>query len=122
MNAAAAATYDAALARRKDIWKDTSVDEAKPQKRARPSMAVPIRPEDLYVLVTHSGTPIKRSRLDSAWRRLMHAAIAAGVPAEGERFTPHGLRHRGITDTHGTHHEKQRSSGHKSERMIDTYD
>ena len=39
-----------------------------------------------------------------------------------QRFTLHGLKHRGVTDTKGSRKRKQKASGHKSEGMVDLYD
>ena len=39
-----------------------------------------------------------------------------------QRFTLHGLKHRGITDTKGKKADKKEASGHKSEAMLDLYD
>lgn len=43
----------------------------------------------------------------------------AEVIAREQRFTLHGLKHRGITDTKGKKADKKEASGHKSEAMID---
>ncbi|HET6631573.1 MAG TPA: integrase [Rhodanobacteraceae bacterium] len=85
----------------------------------RTGQPVPLKAEDRLLLVNEKGLPIQRSSLDSAWRRLMESAIAAGVIAADEWFTPHGLKHRGITDTKGA---KQPASGHVDPRMLLTYD
>jgi hypothetical protein len=53
---------------------------------------------------------------------MITAAIAAGAIAQADRFSLHGLKHRGVTDTEGTRSEKQQASGHRSERMLDVYD
>jgi site-specific recombinase XerD len=103
------AAWDAAAALRERAWK----------RSKRPT---PIRPELRMLIVSESGMPLARSSLDSAWQRFMHAAIAAGKITAEERFGLHALKHRGITDTPGTRGEKQLASGHKNERMLDTYD
>lgn len=103
------AIVDAALATRRATW-------------ARKKMPVPMRADQRSIIVSERGTPLTRSGLDSAWARLVEAAIEAGVITEAEVFTPHGLKHRGITDTRGTRGTKQQASGHKTEHMLDVYD
>ncbi len=44
-------------------------------------------------------------------------AIMEGVITEEERFSLHGLKHRGITDS-----EDKRSGGHRTEAMRERYD
>ena len=95
--------WDAALARRAAIWERTR-------------MPTPLRAEDRRVLVTETGQPIQSSSLSTAWRRLMHLAIAEGVISKEERFTPHGLKHRGITDSANKAH-----GGHVDPRMQARY-
>lgn len=92
---------------------------ARPQNRARP---IPIRREDRFVFVTQSGDRLTRSALNQAWQDFMPAIIAAGVITAQQRFTLHGLKHRGITDTKGTRGDKKQASGHKTEQMLDVYD
>jgi hypothetical protein len=62
------------------------------------------------------------SGLDNAWQDLIHAAMDDGVIAREQRFTLHGLKHRGVTDTKGSRKRKQTASGHKSEAMVVLYD
>ena len=64
------------------------------------------------MIVTESGRPLSKSGLDAAWQRLMGAAIKNGVIDNSERFTLHGLKHRGITDS-----ADKSSGGHRTERM-----
>jgi hypothetical protein len=52
----------------------------------------------------------------------MKLAIEEGVMTEEQRFGPHDLKRKGITDTKGTRGEKQQASGHKSQQMLDVYD
>jgi len=52
----------------------------------------------------------------------MRAAIEAEVIKPGQRFTLHGLKHRGATDTKGSRKRKQRASGHQTEEMVALYD
>lgn len=60
--------------------------------------------------------------MKTAWQRLITAAIEAGVIPEEERFTLHGLKHRGITDTRGTRAHKQDAAGHVTPQMTHRYD
>ena len=52
----------------------------------------------------------------------MDRAIENGIIEEHERFTLHGMKHKGVTDTKGTLQDKQRASGHKSQSMAAHYD
>lgn len=80
-----------------------------------------IKPEDRVVFLTEGGEPLSRSGLDTAWQRLIKQAIAAGVISADERFSPHDLKRKGVTDTPGTKHEKQDAAG-LSESMMKVYD
>lgn len=77
----------------------------------------PLRPQDRPLLVTEEGKSITSSALSSAWQRLMATAISSNVITEAERFTPHGLKHRGITDS-----ADKASGGHVDPRMQARYD
>lgn len=103
------AAVDALLARRKAIWGDLS----KP---------FPLDPAKRPLIVTVTGGAIRKSGFETAWQRMITSAITAGVITPEQRFSLHGLKHRGITDTAGTRSEKQEASGHRSERMLDVYD
>lgn len=103
------AAVDAALALRSRTW----------DRLRRP---VPLRAADRFLFVNDQGSPLKKGTFDSAWQAMMLAAIKAGVIAKTQRFGFHALKHCGITDTAGTRGEKQLASGHKAERMLDTYD
>jgi hypothetical protein len=92
---------------------------ARPYNRGRP---VPIRPDQRFVFLSQDGTVLSGSGLDNAWQDLIHAAMDEGVIAREQRFTLHGLKHRGVTDTKGSRKRKQRASGHKSESMVILYD
>lgn len=80
-------------------------------------MPIPMRHADRLLFVTSTGGPVSESTLDSAWARLIDAAIAANVIAPKDRFTPHGLKHRGITDS-----QDKASGGHVTETMRRRYD
>ncbi|HEY5758497.1 MAG TPA: hypothetical protein VIU34_21870 [Steroidobacter sp.] len=60
--------------------------------------------------------------MDNAWQDLITAAIEVEVVAREQRFTLHGLKHRGITDTRGKKAQKKEASGHKTDAMLDLYD
>lgn len=59
--------------------------------------------------------------LDTAWQRLIHKAIEAGVITEAQRFSPHDLKRKGGTDTTGNRAEKQDALG-VSEAMMKVCD
>lgn len=99
---------DALVAHRKAIW------------TAR-SFPTPLAAKDRHLIVTVTGDPITKTGFDSAWQRMMANAIERGAITPGERFSLHGLKHRGVTDTIGTPAEKQEASGHRSARMADRY-
>lgn len=80
-------------------------------------MPVPIQPAAWPLFVTASGVELKESTLDTAWRRLMDAAVKAGIITTEGRFSPHGLKHRGITDS-----DDKASGGHVDPRMRRRYD
>lgn len=103
------ATWEAAKARRAQIWKDRGT-------------AVPINPEQRYIITAEHGGALGKSGLDTAWNRFMRNAIEAGVITAEQRFGLHDLKRRGITDTPGTRADKQQASGHRDESMLDIYD
>lgn len=72
--------------------------------------------------MTESGTPLTKDGLDNAWQDLITATIEAEVITREQRFTLHGLKHRGITDTKGKKADKKEASGHKTDAMLDLYD
>lgn len=82
---------------------------------------VPLKPEQRRLVVSQSGTPLTKSALDSAWQRMMTLAIREGVIEEAQRFSLHGLKHRGITDTEGNLADKQEAAGHKTQEMTRRY-
>lgn len=85
----------------------------------RTNHIVPLRAEERSLVVTQTGDPVNRETLSSAWQRFAQLMIAEGVITPAERFTLHGLKHRGITDTKG---DKQQGSGHVDPRMLKLYD
>ena len=78
---------------------------------------IPMQPEQRQLLVSESGMPLTKSSLDSAWQRMIRSAIKAGVIADTERFSLHGLKHLGIT-----YSDDPAAGGHKSEAMRRRYD
>lgn len=101
--------WDAAIAYRERVM----------AKHHRP---IPLNAEQRYLLVNDQGTPLVKSSLDSAWQRFMKLAIKERIIAPEKRFGLHDLKRRGVTDTPGTRAQKQESSGHKSEQMMEVYD
>lgn len=102
------AVWNSALAYRRDIIANTT-------------RLHPLRPEDRYLILAENGEPLTRSGLDSAWQRLVRAAIADGVITAEERFSLHDLKRKGGTDTPGTRAEKQDALG-LTEQMMKVYD
>ena len=86
-------------------------------------IAVGIRPEQRpHFLADRGGGRITKSGFDTAWQRLIHAALDGGIITEAERFSPHDLKRKSVTDAAGTRAEKKEASGHKSDAMLDVYD
>ncbi|NLA67974.1 MAG: tyrosine-type recombinase/integrase [Gammaproteobacteria bacterium] len=88
----------------------------------RRGLATPIRATRRPLFVSEDGTQLTRAGFNTAWGKMMRAAVADGVLRQEDRFGLHGLKHRGITDTRGTGDEKQRASGHKTLAMVHLYD
>jgi hypothetical protein len=65
---------------------------------------------------------VTTSGLSTSWAQLMSAAVKARVITPEQRFTLHGLKHRGVTDTKGSRRHKQLASGHQTEAMVRLYD
>ena len=103
------AVWEAAKARRAQIWEDRKTVE-------------PTKPELRFIITAEHGGPLGKSGLDTAWQRFIRNAIEAGVITEEQRFGLHDLKRRGITDTPGTRADKQEASGHRDESMLDIYD
>lgn len=103
------AAWEAAKRRRTEIW------------QAR-GTAIPIHPEQRFIITAEHGGALGKSGLDSAWQRFITNAIKAGVILPEQRFALHDLKRRGITDTPGTRADKQQASGHRDESMLDIYD
>lgn len=91
-------------------------------KRKRGALVTPLRPEDRQLLVGQDGAALRKSSLDSAWQRLISLAIDSGTITTAQRFSLHGLKHRGVTDTEGTRAEKKDASGHRTDAAFGVYD
>ena len=103
------AAWDAAIAYRTAVW-DAS---------RRP---VPMRPELRPLIVSQTGEALRKSSFDTAWQRFVHLAMAEGVITPEQRFSPHDLKRKGITERPGTRADKQLASGHRAAQMLDVYD
>lgn len=88
----------------------------------RHRVPVPMRAEDRVLVVSQIGRPLTKGGLDTAWQRLIRKAVEAKVIEADLRFSFHGLKHRGITDTKGGRKAKQDGAGHRQEQMTDRYD
>lgn len=113
------AAWDVAVAYRNSVW-------------AKRKKEIPIRPQDRPLLINQkgetlaklnaSGEVVTRSTFDTAWQRFIRMAMADGIITKEERFTMHGLKHRGVTDTVGGKEAKKAASGHKTDQMVSRYD
>ena len=83
-----------------------------------------IAPKDIpkEVFLTRAGKPLQRSSFDSSYQRFIKRAIEEEVISAEDRFSPHDLKRKGITDMPGTLADKQQASGHKSMKMVADYD
>ena len=88
---------------------------------SRRGLATPIQPSSRPLFVSEDGTRLTRAGFNTAWGKMMRAAVAEGIILEADRFGLHGLKHRGITDTPGTDGDKQLASGHKTLAMVHVY-
>lgn len=88
----------------------------------RRRIPTPIAPEQRPLFVSEDGTRLTRAGFNTAWGKMMRAAVADGVLSDEDRFGLHGLKHRGVTDTRGTTADKQHASGHKTAAMAHLYD
>jgi site-specific recombinase XerD len=82
----------------------------------------PMAPEQRFLVVAEDGSPLTKSGFDSAWQRMIRLAISNGVIEPAQRFSLHGLKHRGVTDTKGTRADRREASGHKTESAFGVYD
>lgn len=104
----------------REAWDTLADQRAAAIKRHR--VPVPMRAEDRILVVSQVGRPLSKSGLDTAWQRLIRKAVTSKVIEPGLRFSFHGLKHRGITDTKGGRKAKQDGAGHRQEQMTDRYD
>lgn len=105
------AAWDELVARRSAIW-----------GRDGRRFAVPLRPEDRVLLVEQTGNPMAKSSLESSWQRFITLALRERVIDKQDRFSLHGLKHRGVTDTVGNRGDKQDAAGHQSPVTTGRYD
>ncbi len=103
--------WSALVDRRKTIW-----------NRPGRGFAIPLQASARFLLVEQTGNPMRKSSLDTVWQRFIREAIRVNVISEAERFSLHGLKHRGITDTAGNRGDKQDAAGHVTPEMTDRYD
>lgn len=82
---------------------------------------IPMKPELRVLMVAQDGAPLSKSGFDTSWQRMIKLAIDEGVITPEQRFSLHGLKHRGVTDTAGSAADKQHASGHKSAAMAAHY-
>lgn len=101
--------WAAAIGCRQSIW----------DKRKSP---IPIRPEDRFIFISTSRTPLSKSAIDTSWQRFIRMALEEKIIKPEERFSLHGLKMKGTTDTPGTKSEKLDASGHKTMTMLAIYD
>lgn len=99
----------------RQAWESLLIYKRAATKRNR--VPLQLRPSDRTLVVTESGRPLTKSALDTAWQRLMALAIREDIINEQQRFTFHGMKHRGITDS-----PDKKSGGHRSESMRQRYD
>jgi hypothetical protein len=79
-------------------------------------------PEQRYIFVANDLAQLSTGTLSSAWSQMMRLAVEEGIITREQRFTLHGLKHRGVTDTQGSRRRKQIASGHQTEAMVQLYD
>lgn len=101
--------WDMAVERRTQLW-------------ACKSRETPKLPEDRYLIVAKTGEPLRKTALDSSWKRFIALLLREEIIHASQRFGLHDLKRQGITDTPGTRYDKQEASGHRSSAMMDIYD
>lgn len=87
-------------------------------RKARQRVMVP---DSDALFLNRDGQPLDKDGLDTLWQRFINDAMREGVITREERFSPHDLKRKGITDTPGTGAEKKDAAG-LSEAMMKTYD
>ncbi|MFK3647953.1 tyrosine recombinase XerC [Lysobacter enzymogenes] len=88
---------------------------------ARKARQGKVVPDSTALFLNRDGQPLDKDGLDTLWQRFIKEAIAEKVIPREERFSPHDLKRKGITDTPGTGAEKKDAAG-LSEAMMKTYD
>ena len=78
--------------------------------------------ERRFIFVANDLAQLSKGALSSAWAQMMRRAVEEGIITREQRFTLHGLKHRGVTDTSGSRRRKQIASGHQTEAMVQLYD
>ena len=106
--------------RLRTAWDAATALRAETTSRAK--LPFSIRPEERALFVSEDGSALRKSSLDTAWQRMIHGAIKAGIITPEERFGLHDLKRKGITETQGNRSDKREASGHRSESMMDIYD
>ena len=96
--------------------------ERRSQLWERKGRETPNLPEDRYLIVAKNGEPLRKTALDSSWKRFIALLLREEIIHVSQRFGIHDLKRQGITDTPGTRYDKQEASGHKSSAMMDIYD
>lgn len=86
------------------------------------SLPVALRADQRRLFVADDGGTLSRRAAGQAIQTLMEIAVAEGLITSDERFSLHGLKHRGVTDTKGNKGDKRTASGHKSDAMVERYD
>lgn len=87
--------------------------------RAKKRIPTPIKGG--AIIVSDDGHPLKKSALETAWQNFITRAIKDGTIDQSERFSLHGLKHRGITDTKGNKAQKADAARHKTIAMTAVY-
>ena len=103
-------------------WEELATRRSAIWNREGRNFAVPLRPEHRVLLVEQTGNPMAKSSLESAWQRFITMAMREGVIEKQDRFSLHGLKHRGVTDTVGNRGDKQDAAGHQSPTTTGRYD
>ncbi len=79
----------------------------------RHRLPVPIDPGARHLFVNRSGRKMSYNTVAGAWKHVM-----TDWPRSA-RWTPHDLKRKGISDTHG---DKRKAAGHRSAQMSANYD
>lgn len=88
---------------------------------ARKARQGKVVPDSAALFLDRDGQPLDKDGLDTLWQRFIKEAIKEKAIRPEDRFSPHDLKRKGITDTQGTGAEKKNAAG-LSEAMMKTYD